>query len=345
MSSCSWLRPFVPILLSLLLLFSGYAASVKQDEFTILMVVWRGCENACKGFQDYIRERGIAAEIVIRDVAGDRSLLPELILEAKKRKVDLVVTWGTSVTRGVVGAFDKADPGKYITEIPVVFMIVADPVGANIIKNYDSSGRNNITGTRNRVPEKVQIKAISAYRPLKKLGLLFNKDELNSVLNAEKIKTLAGQMGFELFSYALSLKANGKPSVEEIPAAISSMKQANVDFIYIGSSSFLMAHRDRVTSEAIKQGLLVASAYEAMASESHALVAVSSRYYNVGKLAAFQAEQILINKVPPIEIPIRSLSRFSYIINMETARHLKVYPPLDVLRYAEIVKGPQDAQP
>lgn len=338
MNSRFWLRPYIPILLSILFLFPGVTAA-KQSEFTILMVVWRGCEQACQGFKDYIRERGIAAEIIIRDAQRDRSLLPEFILEAKKRKVDLVVTWGTSVTRGMVGAFDKVDPASHITEIPVIFMIVADPVGANIIESYDSSGRNNVTGTRNRVPEEVQIKAISAYRPLRKLGLLFNKDELNSVLNAEKIKTLAGQLGFELFSYELSLKANGKPNVEEIPAAISSMKQANVDFIYIGSSSFLMANRDQVTSEAIRQGLPVATAYEAMASESHALVAVASRYYNVGKLAAFQAEQVLINKVPPIQIPIRSLSRYSYIINMETARLLKIYPPLDVLRYAEIVKG------
>ena len=42
-----------------------------------------------------------------------------------------------------------------ITQIPVVFMIVADPVGAGIIQTYESSGRTNITGTRNRVPEKV----------------------------------------------------------------------------------------------------------------------------------------------------------------------------------------------
>ena len=345
MSSCSWLRPFASLLLSVLFLFPGYAASAKQNEFTILMVVWRGCENACKGFQDYIRERGITAEVLIRDAAGDRSRLPGFIIEAKNRKVDLVVTWGTSVTRGIVGEFDKIDSANHITEIPVIFMIVADPVGANIIKNYDSSGQHNVTGTRNRVPEEVQIKAISAYRPFRKLGLLFNKDELNSVLNAEKIKTLADQMGFELFSYELALQTDGKPGIEEISAAISSMKQENVDFIYIGSSSFLMAHRDRVTSEAIKQGLPIATAYEAMASESHALVAVASRYYNVGKLAAFQAEQVLINKVPPIEVPIRSLSRFSYIINMETARQLKMYPPLDVLRYAELVKRPQDVQP
>jgi putative ABC transport system substrate-binding protein len=76
-----------------------------------------------------------------------------------------------------------------------------------------------------------------------------------------------------------------------------------------------------------------------MAAKSHALVAVASRYYNVGRLAGFQAEKVLVEDIPPIDIPIRSLSRFSYVVNMETARRLAAYPPLAVLRYAEVVNG------
>lgn len=100
-----------------------------------------------------------------------------------------------------------------------------------------------------------------------------------------------------------------------------------------------MANRDHLTRAAIEQGLPVATAYEAMATQSQALLAVASRYYNVDRLAAFQAEQILVHKIRPIDIPIRSLNRFSYIVNMDTARRLAMYPPLDVLRYAEVVGG------
>jgi putative ABC transport system substrate-binding protein len=339
MGSRSWFRPVVPVLVALLVLAAGPATLAREGPFTILMVVWRGCEDACRGFQDYLRERGIAAEVVVRDAARDRNALAGFVREAKERKIDLVVTWGTSVTRGIVGAIDAVDPASHVTEIPVVFMIVADPVGAKIVAGYDSSGRANITGTRNRVPEAVQMKAIRAYRPFKRLGLVYNKNELNSVLNADRIAALAADMGFELITHDLPLKKNGKPSADDIPAALRAMKQAEVDFVYVGSSSFLMANRDRFTREALAMGLPVAAAYEAMAAKSHALVAVASRYYNVGRLAGFQAEQVLMEDIPPIDIPIRSLSRFSYVVNMETARRLAVYPPLAVLRYAEVVNG------
>jgi putative tryptophan/tyrosine transport system substrate-binding protein len=83
-----------------------------------------------------------------------------------------------------------------------------------------------------------------------------------------------------------------------------------------------------------------------MVVESQALLAVAARYYNVGRLAGFQAEQILLHGADPATMPIRGLDRFSYLVNMETARRLGLYPPLDVLRYAEIINGiPADPPP
>jgi putative ABC transport system substrate-binding protein len=61
------------------------------------------------------------------------------------------------------------------------------------------------------------------------------------------------------------------------------------------------------------------------------------------KLQTFSKVQV--EDVPPIDIPIRSLSRFSYVVNMETARQLAAYPPLAVLRYAEVVNGAPEARP
>jgi putative ABC transport system substrate-binding protein len=301
------------------------------------MAVWRGCEDACRGFQDFFSEEGIDVNIIIRDANRDKARLSDFVREAKELKVDLVITWGTSVTVGMIGTLADSDPDEYITDIPVVFMIVADPMGAGIIENYGSSGRENITGTRNRVPEEVQIKAIRAYRPFKRLGIIYNTNELNSVLNLKKIRKLAKKMRFDLSERSIDLDENGKPLLESIPQKIKELKNKNIAFIYVGSSSFLMRHRDFLTNSAIEQRVPIVSAYEAMARKSNALLAVASRYYSVGKLAGFQAKNILINKLAPIDLPILSLSRYSYVINMETARKLKLYPPIKVLRYAEVV--------
>ena len=330
----------------ILILFLAYCAMPPctypkhhDTPFKIYMVVWRGCEDACKGFQDYFREEGIEVYFIIRNANREKTKLSAFVREAKELEVDLVLTWGTSVTVGMIGTLADSDPVKHITDIPVVFMIVADPVGAGIIETYESSGRTNITGTRNRVPEEVQMKAIRAYRYFKRLGIIYNTNELNSVLTFKKIHKLAKKMRFDLSEKSIDLDQNGEPIIESVPQKIKELKNRNVAFIYVGSSSFLMRHRDYLTNSAIEQRVPIVAAYEAMARKSNALLAVASRYYSVGKLAGFQAKNILINKIAPIELPILSLSRYSYIINMETARKLRLYPPIKVLRYAEVVHG------
>ena len=316
------------------------ADSSQQDKpFSIYMAIWRGCEDACRGFQDYFKEEGIDVNFIIRDANRDKTRLSDFVREAKELKVDLVVTWGTSVTVGMIGTLADSDPAKHIADIPVVFMIVADPVGAGIIENDGSSGRTNITGTLNRVPEEVQMKAIRAYRYFKRLGIIYNTNELNSVLNLKKLRKLARKMRFDLSERSVDLNENGKPILASVPQKIQELKDRNVTFIYVGSSSFLMRHRDFLTNSAIEQRVPIVSAYEEMARKSNALLAVASRYYSVGKLAGFQAKKILVNKLAPIDLPILSLSRYSYVVNMETARKLKLYPPIKVLRYAEIVHG------
>jgi putative ABC transport system substrate-binding protein len=314
-----------------LLISPALSADNSRKPFDIYMIVWRGCEDACKGFQDYFRERDIEVNFILRNAARDKKRLPGFVREARKMNVDLVLTWGTSVTVNTVGRLGMVD-------IPVVFMIVADPVGAKIIESYESSGRSHITGTRNRVPEEVQMKAIRAYREFKRIGLIYNTNEQNSVLNAKTMRLVAKKMQFELIEAALDLNESGKPTVESIPRKIAELKEKNADFIYVGSSSFLMAHRDQFTSTALEMDMPVAAAYEAMAAKSNGLLAVASRYYNVGKLAGYQAEQILVEKIAPGDISIRSLSRFSYVINMRTAKRLKLFPPLSVLRYAEVIE-------
>ena len=77
-----------------------------------MMVLWRGCEDACRGFQDYLRSRNLPVEFLMRDVKQDPSAFPSLVAEARALKVDLVVTWGTTVTLGMVGTYDKVDPAS-----------------------------------------------------------------------------------------------------------------------------------------------------------------------------------------------------------------------------------------
>ena len=144
-------------------------------------------------------------------------------------------------------------------------------------------------------------------------------------------------MGFELTALELPLDASGKPHVEDIAKKIAALKSLGVDFIYLGSSSFLRDNKDAFTGAAVNNSIPVLSPYENLVRDSQALISVAARYYEVGRLAGQQAEKILVGKIAPGDIPVLRMTNFAVVINMDVARKLKLFPPLDLLQVAETV--------
>lgn len=327
----------LPLLVSIFI-FSVFMTNVYASSKVIYIALWRGCEEICKGFQDYLLEMGLDAKFVLRDAAQDKKKLPDFLKEARDLKADLILTWGTSVTLGIAGTLKDTSNPNFNNSIPQVFTVVADPIGAGIIDSLEKTGRRNITGTFNRVPEVVNINTIRAYYPsFKRLGLLYNSNEPNSLLKRDEIKALAKELEFELVDVELELGKNGEPNVEDIPKKLAELKGKKADFIYLGSSSFLRKNGEAFTSAALEIGLPVLSPYENLVRSSDALLSVAARYYDLGKLAGEQAKKILVNNEIPGEIPVLQMTDFAYVINMRAAQKLNLYPPVELLQFAETV--------
>jgi putative ABC transport system substrate-binding protein len=226
----------------------GLVASIAADatfaatkKIMIVTAPGLGCDATCVGFKDGIAKSGIDAEIIVRD-ASKKEALPGFVAEARELHVDLVNTIGTSATLGMVGTLSDVGSGKYLEDIPVVFTIVADPLGAKIIKSYESTGRDNVTGTYNRVPEAVHLKAMRAIVPnLKKLGLLYDRHERNSMLKLADMQEQAPKLGFELVALELGPDESATPDPANIPGLVAELAAKGVDFIYVGSSAFLLS--------------------------------------------------------------------------------------------------------
>ncbi|MCK0209440.1 ABC transporter substrate-binding protein [Starkeya koreensis] len=334
------------LLLALMLLASpgGLAAQERAGRaadprapFKVMMVLWRGCEDACRGFQDYLSFRGVPVQYVMRQAGTLNLKFPDLVAEARALKVDLVVTWGTTATLGMVGEYDKPDPARYLTDIPVVFMIVTDPLATKVVERLERPGRN-VTGTLVIVPEETQLRAIRSYLPFRRIGIAYNEDEVNAVSSVERVRALAGEMGFELVALRVPRDEAGKPIAASLPDVVQQLADAKVDLIYIGSSSFILNNRDVFTRAAVERGLPVAAAGEVPVVEADALLGLVSRYYTVGQLTGTRAEQILVDGRKPGDIPVEALSRFSLIVNMEVAHKLHLYPPLLMLNAIEAIK-------
>lgn len=293
----------------------------------------------CESFQAQLIEDGLDVDFLLRDAGRDRGQLPGFLAEAREREVDLILTWGTSVTRGIAGTLKDLDDPAFNHTIPQVFTVVADPIGAGVIETFEETGRTNLTGTFNRVPERVNIETIRTYHPgFRHLGLIWNANERNSVLKRDEIKRLSEEMGFTLTTRELPLDENGTPRVEDVAPAVRALKAAGVDFIYLGSSSFLDANRHPFTSSAVENGLPTLSPYERIVRNSQGLISIAARYEDVGRLAARQAELILVDGVRPGDLPVARMTNFAFVINMRVAKKLGLFPPIELLQVAETIE-------
>jgi putative ABC transport system substrate-binding protein len=270
--------------------------------------------------------------------------MPRLIQEIRATRPDLIYTWGTTVTLGVVGPFDAADQSEYITDIPVVFTLVASPTLAKIVSDQEGAVKRNVTGVIHVAPIDAQIKAIAAYRPFDRLGVLYTPTEQNSVVVLDAIRKLGRTIGFDTVSRTFRLDANRKVTADGAAELVRELKDAKAQWLYLPPDSFLgTLAQDVIIPTAMEIGLPTFASTEQL-MEAGALSGLVSRYYSVGQFTAHKAERILVDGVPPSAIPIEPLKRFSYQIRMSAAEKLHLPPPLPMLGYAELISDTPVAQ-
>lgn len=311
------------------------AQSAPGKTYRILMLTFRGETDVERGFRDFLTANEIKTDIIARDAGSDSRQVPHMIADLATLKPDLIYTWGTPVTLGVVGPYDSTDP-RYVRDIPVVFALVAAPVRAKIAPSFASSGRN-VTGAVHVVPTDVHMRAMQAYKPFTSVGVLYSTTEQNSRVIVDEVKSICAKMGAQVVAAPFKLDANGRPTGDGVEDMIRQMRADGVNWLYLLPDTFLGTIYDRVTPTALDLGIPTFAAAERGVREGGALVGLVSRYYSVGQLAAAKAVEILVHGKAPKDIPIETLKRFSLIINMRVARTLQIYPPITMLNYAEIV--------
>jgi len=305
--------------------------------FRIYAITFRGMTDVEKGFEEYFASRKIPVQITYRDLNRDPTRMPGLLDEIRATRPDLIYTWGTSVTLGVIGPYDAVNPSQYITDIPVVFTLVASPTLAKIVSEREPTARRNVTGVVHVAPVAAQIKAMASYRPFQTLGVLYTPTEQNSVVVLDEIRKLGRANGFDVVSRTFRMDANRKVSAEGAADLVRELKEAKAQWLYLPPDSFLgTLAQDVIIPAAMEAGLPTFASTEQL-MQAGALSGLVSRYYNVGQFTAHKAEQILIGKQQPSTIPIETLKRFSYQVRMSAAEKLKLPPPLPMLGYAEIV--------
>ena len=324
------------VLITLLLLLSCGAASAEPAR--IAMVLWRGETEVERGFRAALAEQGVEATIEVHNIERDTSRLPGIVSALRESPPDLVYTWGTSVTLGVAGRWDAPASDAKLSGVPMLFVMVAAPFDTGVAPAPPLPPRSDLTGVSHIAPLEAQINAIRSYLPMQKLGIVFNPLEANSVSNVEALRRLAERLNFTLLEAPVQAGADGQPSPAAIPALVAGLAKQGAQVLYIGPDNFVGNHREALTAAGIAHGLPAFTATELEIRDGEAMFGLVSRYEQVGRLAALKARAMLVEHKTPAELPVETLERFAYLIRLPVARRLQLYPPLQLLRYAEVIE-------
>ncbi len=327
----------------------------------VVMILWRGPTTVEQGVQAYLDSRELKFNVTCLSADRNSSRFPRLVRQAKELEPDLLYTWGTSATLAAVGIYEEDIAAFPTSQIPVLFTMVSYPVQSKIVPSFEGSGRN-LTGSSHTVPLESQLKAMLAYREVTRIGMIFNPREDNSVLNMHEMRELTEEIGIELVAISVPLKkrqpesqdeagsdveaesgedevSEGQPDPSTLPELVARMAAQDVQFLYIGPDNFVGTNQETIIGEALSYGIPSFTGTELEILDGDALVGLVTPYYNLGLLNGSLMERILLDGEAPETIPISTLARFTYIVRMNVALRIGVFPPLDILEFARILEG------
>jgi len=225
---------------------------------------------------------------------------------------------------------------EYVSDIPVVYMYVGNPVESKIARDPQHSGRANVAGANTSVPMQEQINLLTSYRKFGKVGMLYNANEPAALAQAASAREAFQARGVQVVEAQLKLDKSGRPNAADIPGAVAALAQSKPDFLYHIGSTFTLQQIAAISDAAIANGIPMFSSSESAFRNGDVLLGLVSSLAAIGEVSAYQAGQILFHGQRPGDLTTPTVTRHSVLINMHAARALQLYPPMKLLQFAEL---------
>lgn len=287
------------------------------ETFSIAVLAPRADIGDIEGFKAMLAERGINARLEL-EVAAESRALAEAVERIRARRPDLVLTVFTPATQAAVRA---------ITDLPVVFSSVTDPVGSGVVGDLANPG-GNVTGTSHIAPAGVQIEAMAAFGlGFGRVAALYSPCEDNARRMVAALAKAAPRVGMEILPLPLP-GAGDQCDPAAIPALVGRAAALGADLLYIGPDTLVASNNAQAVAEAaLARFLPTFCATERPIRNARLLMGLVAPARDVGRLAALKAEEILRHRRPPGRIPVENLNRFSLLMRKDVAEMLRLRPP------------------
>jgi putative ABC transport system substrate-binding protein len=268
----------------------------------------------------WVEQRTVAIEIQWAEGRPER--FAEIARGFVRGNVDVIVTYGSS---GAVAARQAT------SVVPIVFVLVADPVGARLVESLGRPG-GNATGLSNQSSDlgSKKLELLREVLPrMRRLAVMANIGNPGSMLEMAEVQAAGRTLGLD----AVSLEIR---RAEDIAPAFEALK-GQVEALYVSGDPLFSANRVRINALAAAALLPTMHGFREQV-EAGGLMSYGTSFAELFGRAADYVDKIL-HGTKPADIPVEQPTRFELIVNLKTAKALGLeLPPTLLARADEVIE-------
>ena len=274
-----------------------------------------------EGLQDLGYAVGKSLTIDYRYAEGNAERLPAAAAELVQLKPDVIVALGGDVAPHVKSA---------TASIPIVVLVSNDPVRSGLVTSLARPGAN-VTGMTliyDELAGKVLELLKQAVPNVARVGVLWNPDHADPEF--QETQRAAALHGVTIQSLEVRRPADFDGAFE---AAARERTQA----IIVVSSRLMFQHRQKIVDFGLTHGVPMAGSWGNWARDGLLLTFGPSQGAALRLLAGYVDK--VLKGAPPGNLPMERPARFELVLNMNTARALKLdIPPALLARADEVIE-------
>jgi putative ABC transport system substrate-binding protein len=284
-------------------------------------------QTRVQAFEQGLRREGWSpgrdVNIEYRYASGDARRMHMLAKELVARKPDVIVGHSTPVVRALL---------QETHDIPIVFVVVADPVGDGFAESIPRPGANatGFTNLNASITGKLLtiLKQISP--GLTRVGLMLNPDTgvSNGLFYLRPFETAAPAFAVE----AIPMPVRTPADIELRMAELAREPSAG---LIVMPDNFLTVHRELIISSAAKWRIPAIYPYRYFV-EAGGLMSYGVHVVDLFSRASEYVARIL-DGAKPGELPIQAPTKFEFVINLRTARALNIEVPKILIAGADSI--------
>jgi putative ABC transport system substrate-binding protein len=277
-----------------------------------------------RGLQELGWREGHNIRLDVRFAAADPDRMRAYATELVGMVPDVILAQTTPITAALL---------RQSRTIPIVFVIVSDPVGSGFIESLARPGRN-ATGFVNLESTLVEkwVELLKEIAPkVSRAAMMFNPDTA----------PFAGyyMRPFEAAARSLAIEPIGAPVRDEadIERAIAGLAQDAKGGLVIMTDIYTLTHREPINRLTAHYRVPAVNSTTAITREGGLLT------YGVDTIDLFRRAAPYVDRIlkgaKPGELPVQVPTKFEMVVNLKTAKALGLdVPPMLLARADEVIE-------